>query len=64
MKATSMTSPSLTPGQHFGPAPIDPALRSELDRVHALGWDTTSTATYEAMQLADVGPDDLRRWAA
>ncbi|MEY4712237.1 MAG: hypothetical protein RIS88_1687 [Pseudomonadota bacterium] len=30
----------ITPGQHLGPLPLDPALRAELDRAHALGFDT------------------------
>lgn len=38
-----------TPGQHLGPAPSDPALRTELDRVHAIGYDTCLAEFYSQL---------------
>lgn len=54
-----MTSRDITPGQHLGPAPSDPALRTELDRAHALGWDTCMADWYNALPPG-IDLDNLR----
>lgn len=54
------TNTTNTPGCHFGELPQDPEIVADIERMNARGWDTTTTATYEAMRTAGIEPDVWR----
>ncbi len=51
------------PGAQIGPAPRDEALRAEVERMRAAGFDVIGAEHYRQLVAAGVDPTELRRFA-
>lgn len=54
----------LTPGHHIGPLPTDEQILASMQAMHAQGYRTTLSSTWQELQAPGIEPDQLKKLEA